>query len=132
MYWYIIFGSIVLAIISGVLIYNLFTSFEGFQTNSMDTDLSGAALLRPEDFDVSGLDLQKLAEDLSGVLQGATADTRSVESGSRLCEGFINQIAAMESAIDFYKSVDDWKSVRLTNKTLEKLRLHQSEAGCQK
>ena len=130
MYWYIIFASIVLAIISGVLIYNLFTSFEGFQTSSEEIDLSGAALLRPEDFDISGLDLQKIAEDLSGVLQGATADTRSVESGPRRCEGYINQIAAMEASIEDYMNEGDWKTVGLTRETLEKLRLEKTEAGC--
>ena len=132
MYWYIILALIVLAIISGVLIYNLFTSFEGFQSSSMDSDLSGAALLSPENVDLSGLDLQKIAEDLSGVLQGVTADTRTVESGERLCEGFINQIEAMETSIDYYKSISDWKSVQITYETLEKVRLHQSEAGCLK
>jgi hypothetical protein len=130
MYWYLLFGLVLLAIVSGVLIYYLFYSFEGFQDSSSNLDLSGAALLRPEDFDISGLNLEQIAADLSGALQGATADTRSVESGPRLCEGFINQIAAMESAIEEYKSRSDWKSVRLTNTTLEKIRLQKTEAGC--
>jgi len=130
MYWYLVGGLVLVAIFSGVLIYYLFYSFEGFQDSSSNLDLSGAALLRPEDFDISGLNLEQIAADLSGELQGATADTRSVESGPRLCEGLVNQIADMESAIAEYKSNTYWKSVRLTTTTLQKLRLQKTESGC--
>jgi hypothetical protein len=129
MYWYILFSLIVVAILSGVLIY--YYSYEGFQTSSTDGDLSGAALVSSDNFHTNGVDLNALARDLSGSLQGATPDRRPINSGPRLCEGFINQISAMEKAMEEYRKDSDWDNVRRTTETLQSIRKQETEAGCQ-
>lgn len=128
MYWYILFSLVVIAILSGVLIY--YYSYEGFQNSSTGADLSGAVIVSPDNFDSSGVNLQQVANDISGSLQDLTADRRPVDSGSRLCEGITNQIAAMEEAIKKYNSIGDYDTSRITNKTIKALKKQKSEAGC--
>jgi len=129
---YLLFGLIFSAIVIVILGAIYYYSYEGFQSVSTEVDLSGAAVLSPDDFDLSGVNIKKVKEKLNTMLKDATADRRPVDSGERLCEGFINQITAMEDAMKYYRSINDWDNVRRTTETLEIIKKHQSEAGCEK
>jgi len=130
MFWYL-FALTVVSILAlvGTITYYLY--YDGFQNPPNNEDLSGAALLSPDDVDLTGKNLNAIVRDLSGILQGATADRRPVDSGERLCEGFVKQISAMEAALVDYRNSADWSNVGKTEETLTAIRKHQSEAGCQ-
>jgi len=130
MYWYILFPLIVVAILCGVLIY--YYTYEGFQSSSTEVDLSGAVLRSPDHFDLSGVNVEKIAHDVSGILQDATVDRRPVDSGERLCEGLLGQISAMEQSMKHYRNADDWANVRITTSAIQALKKQRSEAGCKK
>ena len=59
-------------------------------------------------------------------------DTRPLSDIGRQCDTTKAQIAALEASIDSYKMSNSWSQVRGINSSIENLKKHMVELGCQR
>ena len=119
MKWYIIGTLLVIIIVLVLLRY--FYVYENFQNNESQVFI----------YDVSGIDLNAIAKDLSGTtIDPSTVDNRLPTDPNRICDEIRKQINGMNTVIDSYRAVGDFASIRLTNSMISGLKNSLITSGC--
>ena len=120
---YILLTIIVLLLIG--IYYFYYKIYELFQNPDNVEDMSGIKM------DLSGINVNKLANELKDVKINTTADPDAINSTAKFCNTIQGQIDSFEKTKEQYRSIGDWTNVKITNKTISSLKEQLTTVGCQ-